>query len=114
MIGQGQASEIHKKKTQDRRLFNDVGWSAIALVSLVVTWWLMSNRNSITYKYLGFINFLTGVLLVLSVASIMAGVWKASFRWKLLSVTMALVWLVPFVLYAMSFAGPLFYINFTW
>jgi len=77
----------------------------------------MSYRSQIPYKYLGLVDAFSGALLAVSIASSVVGVWKASLRWKYLNIALAVAWLIPFVLYAMSFAGPLFdmrYAHFTW
>ena len=110
MVSQGNRAN---KPVQRRSLFNDIGWSTIAFVSLVVVFCLMGYRSQIAYKYLSLVDIFFGILLAISMVSIIAGVWKASFRWKYISVALAVIWLVPFVLYVMSFAGPLFDIHFT-
>jgi uncharacterized membrane protein YccC len=101
------------KPVQRRPLFNDIGWPTIAFVSLVVIFCLMGYHSQIAYKYLSLVDVFFGILLAISIVGIILGVWKASFRWKYLSVALAVVWLVPFVLYVMSFAGPLFDTHFT-
>lgn len=105
-------NRIHQTK-RGLRSFDDVGWSAISVASLVVAWWFMNYQSSIAYKYSHLITIFIGILLAVSIASIMTGVWKASFQWKFLSIAMALVWLAPFLLYMLSLASPLFYIRFT-
>jgi hypothetical protein len=105
------------KQVQQRYTFNNIGWSAIAFVSLVAIFCLISYRSQIAYKYLNLVDVFFGILLVASIVSIIVGVWKASLRWKYLSVALAIVWLIPFVLYMMLFAGPLFDmrdVHFTW
>lgn len=94
--------------------FNDIGWSSIALFGLLVIWGLTSYQSTISAKYVGLISVFYGILLAVSLAGIMLGVWKARFRWKFLSVAIAVIWLIPFTLYVMSFAGPFFYFGFTW
>lgn len=109
-----QVNRVDKTAMRRRRLFSDIGWSVIAAAALVAEWILASNYNQIPLVYSNLILMIAGLLLAVSLLGIMMGVWKASFRWKFLSVALALVWLVPFILYVMSFAGPLFDIHFTW
>jgi hypothetical protein len=108
-----QGNKVDKTAMRRRRLFNDFGWSAIAFASLLVIFCLASYQPQIEYKDLDLVRVFNGVLLTISIASILAGIWKATFRWKFLSVALAVAWLVPFILYFMSFAGPLFDIHFT-
>lgn len=102
------------KPAHCRLQFNNIGWSAIAFVSLIIIFCLIGYHSQIAYKYLNLVDVLFGILLATSISGIIMGVWKANFRWKFLSVVLAVVWLIPFVLYTMSLSGPLFDIHFTW
>lgn len=105
-----------KKPARRRYNFDDIGWSAIAFVSLLIIFYLMSYRSQIALKYLNFVDVFFGFLLTISIVSILMGVWRATLKWKYVNAALAVVWLVPFVLYAMLFAGPLFStdINIPW
>lgn len=104
-------NRVHKAK-RDPLSFNNIGWPAIAAATLMTAWFLMNYRQ-FPVAYGNLILVITGTMLVASLASIIMGVWRASFRWKLLSVAIAVVWLVPFIFYAMGLAGPFFNIQFT-
>lgn len=102
------------KSVKHQYFFDDFGWPTIAFIALIMVFCLMSYRSQIVLKYLNLVDVLYGVLLTVSIVSILTGVWRATLKWKYVNVALAVIWLIPFVLYVMSFAGPLFYFDFTW
>ena len=88
------------KSVKYRYSFNNIGWSAIAFVLLVIAGSLIKFQSNIPLKYLGLVNVLVVALFVVSLVGIMMGIWKANLRWKYLAVLIALIWVVtlPFVI----------------
>lgn len=95
-----------KKQIQRAGTFNNIGWSTIAFVLLVIVGGFIKSQPYIAVKYLGVVNAFVVILFVVSLACMMMGVWKASLRWKYLAVLIALIWVItlPFIL--LLLAGP--------
>ena len=86
-------------------LFDDIGWSIAAFVAVVVAWYLMNYQFGI--KDRAWSQALIGIILVISLGSVVMGAWKARFWWKFIAIGIALLWITVLPFYLILLAGPL-------
>jgi|GEM_PF-2713605 len=103
MVSQNKQANI---QVQRQRNFSNIGWSALALILLVIVGSLIKFQSDIALKYLGLVDVLVIVFFIASLIGIMMGVWKASLRWKYLAVAIAIIWIVTLPFVILLFAGP--------